>query len=56
MTGADSADRRFGMLSSCRACELAISLQLIVVTICESPINSITNTNAVFSHKIVEIG
>jgi hypothetical protein len=32
---------------NCRVCELAISLQLLIVTICDSSINLVTNTNSV---------
>jgi hypothetical protein len=35
---------------NCRVCELAIPLQLIVVTISKSPINLITNPNPMSSH------
>jgi hypothetical protein len=35
---------------NCSVCELVIELQLIVVTICQSPINSITHPNSVSNH------
>jgi hypothetical protein len=37
----------------CRVCELAVALELIVVTLCKSLINPITNPNPIFSHKLV---
>jgi hypothetical protein len=35
---------------NCWMCELAIALKLLVITICRSPINPITNPNPVHSH------
>jgi hypothetical protein len=35
-----------------RVQELAIALQLLVVTFCKSSINLITNPNPVYSHSI----
>jgi hypothetical protein len=37
---------------NCKMCELAIALQLLVVTICKCSINTITNPNPVYSHSI----
>jgi hypothetical protein len=37
---------------NCRVCELAIALQLLVVTICKCSVNPITNPNPVYSHFI----
>jgi hypothetical protein len=36
---------------TCRACELAIALWLLVVTICQWPIDPITNPNPAYSHS-----
>jgi hypothetical protein len=38
---------------NCRACELAIPLWLVVVTICKYSINPNTNSNPVYSHYII---
>jgi hypothetical protein len=38
-------------VENCRVCELAIVLQLIVVTICKLLINPIINQNPVYSHS-----
>jgi hypothetical protein len=36
--------------SNCSVCELALELQLFVITFCKSSINPITNLNPVYSH------
>jgi hypothetical protein len=52
-TGEDRADWEdlVGVLVNCRACELAIALQLLVVAICKRSTNAITNPNLVYSHS-----
>jgi hypothetical protein len=37
---------------NCRMCELAITLELLIVKICNCSINQITNPNSVYSHSI----
>jgi hypothetical protein len=37
---------------NCKVCELAIASELLVVTICKSPIDPITNPSPVYSHSI----
>jgi hypothetical protein len=36
---------------NCRVCELAIALELLVVRICKTEINPITNPNPVTNHS-----
>jgi hypothetical protein len=38
------------VVAYCRMYELAIALQLLVVTICKRSINAIVNPNLVYSH------
>jgi hypothetical protein len=49
--GEDSRLRRLSTVVNCRLCELPIALELLVVTICKTSINPITNPNPVISHS-----
>jgi hypothetical protein len=53
-TSEDTADWEdlVGAVVNCRVCELAIALQLVVVTICKCAVNSIINSNLVYHHSI----
>jgi hypothetical protein len=52
-TGEDAADWEdlVRVVVKCRVCELAIALQLLVLTICEFSTDPITNPNPVYSHS-----
>jgi hypothetical protein len=52
-TGEDTADWEdlVRAVVNCRVCEIAITLQLLVVTFRKSSINPITNSNPVYSHS-----
>jgi hypothetical protein len=37
---------------NCRVCEIAIALELIVVTSCKRPVNPVINPNPIYSHCV----
>jgi hypothetical protein len=41
--------------ADCSVCELAVALDLTVVTVCKSQVYPITNPNPIFSDKLVTI-
>jgi hypothetical protein len=53
VTTDDTADSEESarVLANCRWCELAIALELLLITNLESPLNPITNPNPLYNQK-----